>query len=122
MVQVKKVKKGESIGYGCAFKAPRDLKIAVLPAGYFDGYDRGFSNCGGVLIGGEVAPVVGRVCMNMMMVDITEIPGVEVEDGVVLLGRQGEKEVSADDLAEKIGTINYEIVSRINPLIPRIIV
>lgn len=122
VIQVKKVKRGERVGYGCTFTAPRDLKIAVLPVGYFDGYDRKLSNRGEVLIGGKRARVVGRVCMNMFMVDVTDMPKVKVEGEVVLLGRQGENRISAEELAEKVGTINYEIVSRINPQVSRVVV
>lgn len=122
VAQVKKVKKGEKIGYGCTFTVKKDSTVAVLPIGYFDGYDRRLSNCGEVLIKGKRAPVVGRVCMNMIMIDTTEVPGVKLEDEVVLLGKQGRDEISADELAEKIGTINYEVVSRINPMIPRRVV
>lgn len=122
VVQIKKVEKGEYIGYGCTFKADGQLRIAVLPVGYFEGYDRKLSNRGRVLVKGQFAPVVGRVCMNMLMVDVSRIPQVELEDEVVLLGKQGREQITAEELAEKVGTINYEIVSRINPLLPRIIV
>lgn len=122
VVQIKKVKKGEYIGYGCTFKADGQLRIAVLPVGYFDGYDRQLSNRGRVLVKGQFAPVVGRVCMNMVMVDVSRIPQVELEDEIVLIGKQGERGITAEELAEKVGTINYEIVSRINPLIPRVMV
>jgi alanine racemase len=96
------------------------MKIAVLPIGYYDGYDRKLSNCGRSLVRGRAVPVVGRVAMNMTMLDVTDVHA-EPEDEVVLLGRQGNAEVRADELADKIGTIAYEVVSRINPLIPRIV-
>lgn len=122
VAQVKRVRSGEKIGYGCTFTAKRDLQIAVLPVGYFDGYDRKLSNRGEVLIRGLRAAVMGRICMNMFMVDITGIPGVVPEDEVVLLGRRGAEEVSAEEIAQRIGTINYEVISRINPQIPRIVI
>jgi len=122
VAQVKAVKKESLIGYGCTEKVARDSKIAVLPVGYADGYGRRLSSIGYVLIRGKKAKVLGRICMNMMMVDVTSIKGVKVEDEVVLLGRQGDEEITAEDLAEKLGTINYEVVSRINPLTPRIYV
>lgn len=100
----------------------KETKIAVLPVGYFDGYDRKLSNLGRVLVKGQFSPVVGRICMNMMMVDVTSIPGVYPEEEVVLIGKQGKNEISVDELAEKVKTINYEIVSRINPHIPRKII
>lgn len=120
--QIKQVSKGNFIGYGCSYQAKRDMVIAVLPVGYSDGYDRGLSNKGYVLIGGRKAPVAGRVCMNLTMADITDIKGVKLEDEVVLLGKQGNQEVSAEYLADLIGTINYEIVTRINWQIPRIVI
>ena len=122
VAQVKSVRKGETIGYGRTYKPKQNMKIAILPVGYYDGYDRHLSNNSRVLIKGKFAPVVGRVMMNMIAADITNIPNVKVEDEVVLIGRQGIREITAEEMAEKIGTINYEAVTRINPLLPRIIV
>lgn len=122
IAQVKEVQKGETISYGRTFKTSRKTKIAILPVGYWDGYDRGLSNSGRVLIKSQFAPVVGRVCMNMIMVDVTDISGVKVEDEVVLIGKQGKNEITAEEIAQKLGTINYEIVTRINPLLPRKVV
>jgi len=122
VAQVKEVARGETIGYGRAFTTTRKIKIAVLPVGYWDGYDRKLANKGRVLIKGYSAPVLGRICMNMMMVDITDIPRVKPEDEVVLLGRQGREKIGVEEIAQKIGTINYEVVTRINPLIPRKVV
>lgn len=122
VAQLKTVKKGETIGYGRAYKTRRKSKIAILPAGYWDGYDRKLSNSGRVLIRGQFAPVLGRVCMNMIMVGVTDIPKVKVEDEVVLLGKQRKNEITAEEMAQKIGTINYEIVTRINPELPRKVV
>lgn len=122
VAQVKEIKPGESVGYGRAWFASRPNKIAILPVGYYDGVDRKLSNNGSVLIKGKFAPIVGRVAMNMMVVDITDIKGAKPEDEAVLIGRQGENEITAEEVAARIGTINYEIVSRINPYIPRVIV
>lgn len=122
IVQLKEVEKGKTIGYGRTFTTNRKTKIAVLPVGYWDGYDRKLSNSGRVLIHGQFAPVVGRVCMNMVMVDVTDIPKIKIEDEVVLLGKQGKNEVTAEEIAQKIGTINYEVITRINPLLPRTVV
>jgi alanine racemase len=94
----------------------------VLPVGYFEGYDRGLSGVAHVLVRQRRAPVRGRVCMNMCMVDVTDIPGVSVEDEVVLLGSQGEERISAEQLAAWCGTISYEVVSRIHPALPRVVV
>jgi len=122
IAQVKEVQKGETISYGRTFKTSRKTKIAILPVGYWDGYDRGLSNAGRVLLKGHFAPIVGRVCMNMIMVDVTDISGVKVEDEVVLIGKQGKNEITAEEIAQKLGTINYEVVTRINPLLPRKVV
>ncbi len=121
IAQVKTLRAGESVGYDRAYRARNAKKIAVLPVGYSDGYDRGLSQKGEVFIRGKRARVIGKVCMNMMMVDISGISA-KVNDEVILLGGAGGSAITADEIAKKIGTINYEVVSRINPLIPRIIV
>jgi len=120
VAQVKRVPAGSYVGYGCTWRAPVDSTLAVLPIGYADGYDRGLSNAAHVLVHGKRAPVRGRVCMNVCMVDVTHIPGVELEDEVVLLGRQDTERVSAEDLAGWTGTIAYEIVARIAEHVPRV--
>ena len=120
--QIKDVPAGEYIGYGCTYRTTTDSRIAVIPVGYFDGYDRKLSNLAHVLIRGKRAPVRGRVCMDIFMVDVTHIPDAILEDEVVMIGEQGHEKISADQLADWVGTINYEIVSRINPLLPRVIV
>lgn len=122
VAQVKEVAAGAFVGYGCTYRTTRRSKLAVLPVGYYDGYDRKLSNSAHVLIRGRRAPVRGRVCMNLCVVDVTDIPGVKPEDQAVLLGRQGQESVSAEQLAAWIGTINYEVVSRINPQLPRLVV
>jgi alanine racemase len=119
VIQIKTVEAGEYVGYGLTFQASRQMKVVVIPVGYYDGYDRKLSNCGRVLIRGHAAPIVGRVAMNMMMADVTDADA-QVDDEVVLLGRQGGIEIRAEELAEKIGTIAYEVVSRINPELPRV--
>ncbi len=121
IAQLKKVPKGGYIGYGCTYRTTRETWLGVLPVGYYDGYSRAFSNVSHVLIRGQRAPVRGRVAMDFTMVDVTDITSVEEEDEAVLLGRSGEERITADTLAFLVGTINYEIVTRINPLIPRII-
>ncbi|MBI2483182.1 alanine racemase [Candidatus Uhrbacteria bacterium] len=113
---------GAPIGYGCTERVSRRTRIAVLPVGYWDGYDRKLSSTGEVLIRGRRCKVLGRICMNMCMVDVTDVPRVRLEDEVVLLGKQGRAEVTAEELAGKVGTINYEVVTRINPLLPRRVV
>ena len=99
----------------------RKTRLAVLPVGYWDGYDRKLSNFGQVLIKGRRCRVLGRVCMNLIMADVTGL-SVKVGEEAVLIGRVGKEEITADELAEKLGTINYEVVTRINPLLPRKII
>ncbi len=122
MAQVKDVPEGAFVGYGCTYRTTRPSRIAVLPVGYHEGYDRGLSGVAHVLVRGRRAPVRGRVCMNMCMVDVTDVPDVRPEDEVVLLGRQGDESLTAEQVAGWCGTISYEIVSRIHPGIPRVIV
>jgi len=119
VIQVKNVPAGAYIGYGCTYRTTRDTRLAILPVGYANGYDRQLSNRGHVLIAGRRAPIRGRVCMNLTMVDVSDIPQVKLEDEVVLLGRQGEEEVSAELMAGWSQTINYEIVTRADPFAPR---
>jgi alanine racemase len=121
IVQIKEVAEGAFIGYGCTHKTTRPTKVAILPVGYYDGYDRKLSNSSYVLVKGKRAPVRGRVAMNFIAVDITDIQGAKLEDEVVLLGRQGKETINAESLASLCGTINYEIVTRISPLLPRLV-
>ena len=100
--------------------APRDLRVATLPVGYADGWGRLLSNRGQVLIRGQRVPVIGRVCMDMTMVDVTGLQEVRVGDEVVLIGRQGREELTADEVAEAQGTISYEVLCRIGPRVPRV--
>lgn len=122
VAQVKYVKKGTPVSYGLTERVPHDARIAVLPVGYWDGFDRGLSSVGHALIRGHRCKIIGRVCMNMTMVDVSDVPGVKPEDEVVLLGRQGKEEISAEEIATHLGTIQYEVVTRINPLIQRMLV
>lgn len=118
--QIRDVARGESVSYGRTFVAPRDLRVATLPVGYADGCGRLLSNRGQVLIRGRRVPIVGRVCMDMTMVDVSGLPDVRVGDEAVLIGRQGADEITADEVAELQGTISYEILCRIGPRVPRI--
>ena len=121
VAQIKQIDVGESVGYGQTWFATRKSKIAIIPVGYSEGYDRKLSNIGRVIINGKYASVIGRVAMNMIMIDVTDVKNVKLEDEVALLGNMDGLKISADEIAKKIGTINYEVVSRINPLLPRII-
>ena len=122
VLQVKEVYPGETVGYGLTYQVTRRGRIAILPIGYWDGYDRGLSNKAYVLIKGKRAPVRGRICMNLCMVDISDIEDVRAGEEVVLLGKNGEETLSAEQLAYWMDTINYEVVTRINPQLPRYLV
>lgn len=120
IAQVKTISPGNSIGYSRTFFTEKTTRIAVIPQGYSDGYDRRLSNLGEVLIRGDYCPVLGRVSMNMLVVDVSQIDA-HTEDDVVIIGAQGDKSITADDIAKKNGTIEYEILTNLNPLLPRII-
>jgi len=122
IAQVKAVPKGAFIGYGSTYRTTRPTALAIIPVGYYDGYSRGLSNASHVLIRGRRAGVVGRIAMDFLTADVTDIPGARLEDEVVLLGRSGREQIAAPTLAALAGTIAYEIVARINPELPRIIV
>lgn len=120
--QIKNVKKGEGIGYGLTYKTTHKIRLGVLPIGYYDGYDRKLSNIGICLVNGKRAFVRGRVCMNMIMIDLTDIPESKVGDIVTLIGCDQNEKITADDLAIQTNTISYEILARLNPNIPKFIV
>ena len=116
---VKDVNEGDSISYGRKYTAPSKRRIATIPVGYADGFIRAYSKGGKVLIRGEYAPIVGRICMDQFMVDVTDIDGVEVNDEVVLMGKQGDKEITADFIASVLDTINYEVFCTLSKRVPR---
>jgi alanine racemase len=120
--QIKTVPSGQYVGYGCTRQLTRDSKIAVLPIGYSDGYDRKLSDNGYVLVHGKRAPVLGRIAMNLTMIDITDIPETKLEDEVILIGEDQGQIIRAEHMASLIGTINYEVVTRIPEHIPRVVV
>ena len=120
--QLQRVTRGESVGYGRTWRALRDTVLAVIPVGYADGYPRELGNRARVAVRGRHAPVVGRICMNILMVDVTDIPDVEIGDIVTLVGSDGEATITVEDLAGLCGTINYEILARLSPAIPRVVV
>ena len=115
---VKEISEGATVNYGRTFKADKKMRIATVSAGYADGYPRVLSNKAYLLINGKKAPIVGRVCMDQMCVDVTDIPDVKLGDEVILFG----KELSVDILADLANTINYEIVCGISQRVPRIII
>ncbi|MFW5787472.1 MAG: alanine racemase [Halanaerobiales bacterium] len=120
VVYLKELPAGHGISYGATYVTEERRKIATIPLGYADGYFRLLSNKADVLIKGQRAPIRGRVCMDQFMVDVTDIPDVKIGDEVVLIGSQGDKEITAMELADLIGTINYEITCSISKRVPRI--
>ena len=120
IISLKKVPQGTSISYGRTFTCKRESLIATLPIGYADGYSRALSNRGEVLIRERKAPVVGVVCMDLVMIDVTDIPGVGLGDEAILMGSQGSEVITAEDIAEKMSTISYEFLCGIGPRIPRV--
>lgn len=116
---VKTVYAGEYIGYGRTYEAHMDMQMATITTGYADGYPRSLSNLGYVLIDGSKANIVGRICMDQFMVDVSEIQDVHIGKEVVLLGKSGELELNADGMARMAGTIGYEIVCGISKRVPR---
>ena len=117
---LKSVRPGTRISYGGTFRAKRESLIATLPIGYADGYSRRLSNHGEVLIHGRRAPVVGKVCMDFIMVDVTDIPQVSAGDEVILMGRQGKEQITPEEIADKINSIPYEVLCSIGKRVPRI--
>ncbi len=122
IAHIKKLPAGTAISYGCTEVINKDTKTAILPIGYYDGFDRGLSSVGNVLVHGKRCKVLGRVCMNMTVIDVEHLPNVELEDEVVIIGQQENEFISTEEVAKKINTINYEVTTRINPQIPRFIV
>jgi len=120
IIQLKKVPAGTSISYGQTFITKRESVIATLPIGYADGYHRALSNRGEALVRGKRAPVAGRVCMDLTMLDVTDIRNVQQGDEVVVLGRQDSAEISAEEMAGWANTISYEIFTSIGARVPRI--
>lgn len=119
--EVKQIKRGERIGYDLTERLKRDTAVAMLPVGYWHGLDRGLSSVGEVLIRGRRAKILGRVSMDITAVDAAGIPGVRIGDEVVIIGASGRERITADEVAERIGTISYEVLTRTNPLIRRIL-
>lgn len=118
-IRIETIQPGDTVGYGRTFRAQRETVIMTLPIGYGDGYPRLLSGRADVLVHGRRAPIVGRVCMDMLMADVTDIPGVTLEDEVVLMGAQGGERITPDELAERAETIPYEIMLGFLPRIPR---
>jgi len=121
IAQIKILPAGSTIGYGLTYKTKKETKIAVIPQGYSDGLDRGLSNVGEVLIKGMRCKILGRIAMNMFIVDVSQILNVKSEDEVVIIGTQKGQKIAVEEIAKKIRTINYEIVARLSALLPRVV-
>ncbi|MFH2132373.1 MAG: alanine racemase [bacterium] len=119
IIQLKEVPAGFKVSYGSTFETVEPTRIATIPVGYADGYDRGLSSRGTMLVRGVRAPIVGRVCMDLTMIDVSRVKGVETGDEVVMLGKQGDEEIPADEIAGLLQTINYEVVSAITARVER---
>ena len=119
VTHVKLLEPGRPISYGGTFVTEKPTMVATVPVGYADGYRRSLSNCFYVLIGGKKAPILGRVCMDQLMVDVTQIPGVQVNDPVTLVGRDGDEVITMEAAAEAAGSFNYEFVCGISRRVPR---
>lgn len=120
IVRLKELAAGQNVGYGMSFTTQRPSRIATVPAGYADGYPRRLSNLGEVLVRGRRAPVVGRVSMDLVTIDVTDIADAAVGDEVVLMGRQGNDEISGEEIAAKLGTISYEVFCGVGARVPRV--
>jgi alanine racemase len=116
---LKRVHAGETLGYGCTYEAAREMVVATVPAGYADGYVRALSNRGRVIVRGQYVPVVGRVSMDLTLLDVTDVEGVRVGDRVTLLGAEGRLLLPAEDLARTAGTLSYEITCGVSARVPR---
>lgn len=120
IADVREIEKGVGVSYGHAFTAKKKMKTATVCIGYADGYPRSLSDKGRVIVGGKYANVIGKVCMDLMVIDVTDIPGVKAGDTVTVLGKDGELEVTAEEIAQKAGTINYEIICSFKNRVKRI--
>lgn len=119
VMSVNRVKENEYVSYGSSYITNRDSKIATVPVGYGYGFSRTLSNLGHVLINGKRVPVIGSVNMNMMVVDVTDLPDVKVNDEVVLVGKQGDREISVSSFSDMNNSMNYELLTRLPSRIPR---
>jgi alanine racemase len=120
IIHLKRVPPGFNISYGITFQTKNHTTIATVPVGYADGFNRLLSSRGHMLVHGQRVPIVGRVCMDLTMLDVGGISGVALEDEVVVFGKQGNEAVTADEIASSLDTINYEVVSTITARVPRV--
>lgn len=122
IIHLKKVSAGFKVSYGITYQTEKPTTIATVPVGYADGLNRLFSSNGRMIVQGQIVPIIGRVCMDLTMLDVSDIADVGIEDEVVIFGRQGNASITADELASRLNTINYEIVSSVMARVPRIYV
>ena len=120
IIHLKKVSAGFNVSYGITYQTDKPTTIATVPVGYADGFNRLFSSRGRMMVHGQSVPIIGRVCMDLTMLDVGTIPDVEIEDEVLIFGRQGGVSITADEMASQLNTINYEIVSTVMARVPRI--
>ena len=120
IVMLKMLHLGESISYGCTYSADRETSVALIPVGYADGLHRKLSNTGFMLVGGRRVPIIGRVCMDWTMLDVTDVPGAAVGDEVVIIGRQGNEMITAEEMAAELETISYEVFCNWSSRVARI--
>jgi len=120
IVYIKNVEKGEGISYGATYRAPADMRVATIPVGYGDGYPRSLSSKGWVLIRGKKAPILGRVCMDQFMVDVSDIDGVSEGDEATLIGVNGNQRISVEEMGNLADRFNYEFVCDLGKRIPRV--
>ena len=120
IVYCKTIHAGQSVSYGGLFTAQKDTRVATIPVGYGDGYPRSLSGKGYVLIRGKKAPILGRVCMDQFMVDVTDIPNVKIGDEVTLIGRDGDEVITMEEVGSLSGRFNYEFVCVLGKRIPRV--
>ena len=120
IIHLKNVPAGFNISYGITYQTQKSTTIATVPVGYADGFNRLMSSRGHMLLHGQRVPIVGRICMDLTMLDVGALSGVEIEDEVVIFGNQGYESITADELASSLNTINYEIVTSITSRVPRV--
>lgn len=120
IVAIREIKRGDTVGYGRKFMAKKDERIAVLPMGYADGYDRKLSKIGEVLWNGQRLPIIGGLCMDAAFIKITDVPDIQMGDTITLMGKDGDNEISPHDIAGLIGSVSYEVISRFGRRLPRV--
>ena len=120
LARVAEVAPGEGVSYGLTWRAQRQSKVGLVPVGYADGWHRALGNAGYVLVGGQRCPMVGRVCMDQFLVDVTDVPGAKEGDEAVLIGTQGAERISTDDVAARAGTISWDVLASLQARLPRL--